>query len=163
MTNQHNFVSADRIDRVLNAAIVHTGIGESLEEYLEVFDAFYADDIEVSSDAQKEPIRGKARVRSLLYNFLVPFHIIAEVAGLSTSIRETPIPGDAPNQTHSQWTLDLVGASGATCTLSWCTLRKWSGSRVVYEHHYDHQQRGGPLTLHDFELTQKGELCPETK
>ena len=73
MTNQ-------RFDRVLNAAIIHADIGESLEEYLEIFDAFYADDVEVSSDTEKEPIRGKARVRSLLYNFLVPFHVIAQVA-----------------------------------------------------------------------------------
>jgi hypothetical protein len=147
---------------VLNAAIIHAEIGESLEEYLEIFDAFYADDVEVTSDTEKEPIRGKARVRSLLYNFLVPFHVIAEVAGLSTSIRETPIPGDVPNETHSAWTLDVVGASGATCTLSWCTLRKWSGSRVVCERHYDRQQRGGPLTLDDLEF-QKGKLCLQTK
>ena len=102
MTNQ-------RFDRVLNAAIIRAEIGESLEEYLEIFDAFYADDIEVRSETDNEPIRGKARVRSLLYNFLVPFHVIAEVAGLSTSIRETPIPGETPNQTHPAWTFDLVG------------------------------------------------------
>jgi len=160
MTNQHSFLSADHDDRdlfatsqtgerILNAAIVQAEISESFEEYFEIFDAFYADDVEVSTETEKEPIRGRARVRSLLYNFLVPLHIMAEVGGLSTSIRETPIPGDAPNETHSAWTLDLIGVSGATCTLSWCTLRKWNGSRIVYERHYDHQQSGGPLTVDD--------------
>src|SRR6266849_3677111 len=163
MTNQHSFVSADHGDRdgftrsqtgerILNAAIVQAEISESFEEYLEIFDAFYADDVEVSSETEKEPIRGKSRVRSLLFNFLVPLHVMAEVGGLSTSIRVTAIPGDAPEETHSAWTLHLVGVSGATCTLSWCTLRKWNGSRVVYERHYDHQQSGGPLTVDDFEF-----------
>ena len=84
MTNQHTFVSSDRFDRdsytrsktaerVLNAAIVRAEINESFEEYLEIFDAFYADDVEVSSEAERAPIRGKANVRSLLFNFLARF------------------------------------------------------------------------------------------
>jgi hypothetical protein len=75
---------------------------------------------------------------------------MAEVGGLSISIRETPIPADAADETHSAWTLELVGVSGATSTLSWCTLRKWNGSRVEYERHYDQQQSVGPLTFDDF-------------
>jgi hypothetical protein len=163
MIDQHNFVSADHFDRdlytgsqtaerVLNAAIVQAEISESFEEYLKIFDAFYADDIEVSSETREEPIRGKARVRSLLFNFLVPLHVIAEVGGLSISIRETGISGDAAGETHSAWTLHLVGVSGTTCTLNWRTLRKWNGSHVVYERHYDQRESGGPLTFHDFEF-----------
>ncbi len=153
MTDQHRFVLADHFDRglytssqtrerVLNTAIVQAKISESFEEYLEIFDAFYADDIEVSSETGEEAIRGKASVRSLLFNFLV-------VGGLSISIRATAIPGDAAGETHSAWTLDLVGVFGRTCTLSWRALRKWNASRVVYEHHYDHQQSGGPLSFYD--------------
>lgn len=160
MSNQHSFVSADHFDRdlytssqtaerVLNAAIVRAEISESFEEYLKIFEAFYADDIEVTSDTLTEPIRGKTRVRSLIFNFLAPLHVMAEVGGLSVSIRETAIPGDAADQTNSAWTLDLVGVSGATCTLRWCTHRRWAGSRVVYERHYDYQQSGGPLTQDD--------------
>ncbi len=160
MTKEQSFVSADHIDldpfissqtqeRTLNAAIVQANISESFEEYLEIFDAFYADDIEASSETGEEPVRGKARVRSLLFNFLVPLHVMAEVGGLSISIRETAIPGDIAGETDSAWTLELVGVSGRTCTVSWCILRKWNGSRVVYEHHYDHQQSGGPLTSDD--------------
>ena len=156
MTNQHSFVSSDRFDRdpktterVLNGAIVQAEITESFEEYLEIFDAFYADDVEVSSDAERVPIRGKANVRSLLFNFPVPLQVMAEVGGVSISIRQTAIPGDTASETHSAWILDLIGVSGATCTLRWYTVRKWNGSRVVYERHYDHQQIGAPLTFDD--------------
>ena len=109
MTNQHSFVSSDRFDRdlktaerALNAAIVGAEIAESFEEDLEIIDTFYADDVEVSSET--ETIRGKAKIRSLLFNFLIPLHVMAEVGGLSISIRETAIPGDAANETHSAWT-----------------------------------------------------------
>jgi hypothetical protein len=160
MTKKHSFVSADHIDldpfissqtkeRTLNAAIVQANISESFEEYLEIFDAFYSDDIEVSSETAEEPIRGKERVRSLLFNFLVPLHVMAEIGGLLISIRLTAIPGDIAGETHSAWTLDLVGVSGRSCTVTWRALRKWNGSRVVYEHHYDERQNGGPLNSDD--------------
>lgn len=160
MSDQHSFASADRFDRdqftnsqagerALNAAIVRAEISRSFEEYLEIFDTFYADDIEVSSDTGEQAIWGKAEVRSVLLNFLVPLHIMAEVGGLSVSIREAAIPSDAAGETYSAWTLDLVGASGKTVTLSWRTFRTWSGSQVVHEHHYDHLQSGGPLTFDD--------------
>jgi hypothetical protein len=155
-----SFVPADPFDRdlytssqtredALNAAIVQANISESFEEHLGVFEAFYDDDIEVSSATHEEVIRGKARVRALLSDFLIPLHIMAEIGGLQVSIRQIAMPGDTAGETHSAWTLDLVGVSGRTCTLSWRALRKWNGSRVVYEHHYEQQQIGGPLTLDD--------------
>jgi hypothetical protein len=164
MTDQHGFVFDDHSDRdlyrssrtqeqFLNTAIVQSDISGSFEEYLEVFDTFYADHIEVRSEAWEEPARGKARVRSLLFNFLVQLHVIAEVGGLTVSVRETAIHGDAAGETHSAWTLDLVGAWGTTCTLRWRVLRKWSASRVVYEHHYDQEQIGGPMTFDDLRLS----------
>src|SRR6266850_4877062 len=167
MTKEHSFVAGDYSDRdlyassrtqerALNSAIVRAEISESFEEYLEIFDAFYADDIEVSSETAEEPIRGKDRVRSLFANFLVPLHVMAEVGGLSISIRNTAIPGDTAGETHSAWTLDLVGVSGKTCTLSWRTFRKWEALRVVREHHYDHRQTGGPLTIDDIRSSAAG-------
>ena len=157
MSHQRGFISADQFhpdpytesrtaERTLNSAILHAEITRSYEEYLEVFDAFYADDIEASSETIKEPLRGKERVRSLLFSFLAPLHAMAEVGGVSISIRETAIPGDAIDETHSAWTLELVGVSGKICTVSWRILRKWNESRVVLEHHYDHQQSGEPLS-----------------
>src|SRR6202049_2393715 len=149
-----------RLERALNQAIIQANISESFEEYLEIFDEFYADDIEVGSETGEEPIRGKARVRSFIANFLVPLHVMAEIGGLLISIRETAIPGDAADETHSAWTLELVGVSGRTCTLSWRVLRKWNGSRVVYEYHYDHQQSGGPLGPADFSFNAPAARIP---
>src|SRR5215468_11638623 len=158
MSMQSSFFSANHDDdpyasshageRALNRAIVTAEISRSFEQYLDIFARFYAEDIEVSSDTTGQ-IRGKARVGSLLYGILVPLHIMAEIGGVSISIRQTTMPGDAAGETHSAWTLNLVGASGRSCTLSWRTLRRWKDSLVVYEHHYDEQQSGGPLTEDD--------------
>jgi hypothetical protein len=160
MSGQQVFISADQFhpdpytqsrtaERTLNAAILRADISRSYEEYLEIFDAFYAEDIEGSSETMKEPLRGKAEVRSLLFSFLAPLHAMAEVGGVSISIREAAIPGDAIDETHSAWTLELVGVSGNICTVSWRIFRKWNESRVVLEHHYDRQRSGEPLTQDD--------------
>ena len=61
MTARHRFAYADHVDHdlytrtrtrdhVLNAAIARVDISKSFEKYLEIFDAFYADDIEVSDE-----------------------------------------------------------------------------------------------------------------
>src|SRR5215469_12574806 len=82
MSHQHSFLSGDPYSRqqaaeyMLNSAITQAKISETFEEYLEIFDKFYADEVEVSSETQQEPIRGKARVGSLLLNFLVPLHVM---------------------------------------------------------------------------------------
>jgi hypothetical protein len=157
MSEERGFISADQFhpdpytqsrnaERTLNGAIVHADISRSYEEYLEIFDEFYADDIEGSSDTTEEPIRGKAGVRALVFGFLVPLHAMAEVGGVSIAVRQRSIPGDVVDETHSAWTLELVGATGRVCTVNWRIFRKWSDSRVVLEHHYDHQQGGEPLS-----------------
>jgi hypothetical protein len=158
MSAQHHFAPADQWDRdlyarerVLNSAIIAADITRGWEEYLEVFDAFYADDVDVSGETGK--VHGKASVRTLLFNFLFPLHVMAEIGGLSIKIRESSIHGDAADETHSAWSVDLIGVSGTTCSLAWSTLRKWADSRVVYERHYDYQQTGGPLTADDFKLS----------
>jgi hypothetical protein len=163
MIDQHRVISSDQFhpdpytqsrnaEHALNAAIVQANISQSYEEYLEIFDEFYADDIEGSSETMKAPIRGKERVRSILFSFLLPLHAMAEVGGVSISIQQTPIPGDVIDETHSAWTLVLVGVSGKICTVNWRISRKWNESHVVLEHHYDHQQRGEPLTYDDLSL-----------
>ena len=155
MSHQHSFLSGDPYSRqqaaeyMLNSAITQAKISETFEEYLEIFDKFYADEVEVSSETQQEPIRGKARVGSLLLNFLVPLHVMAEIGGLAISIKETTISGDAADEIHSAWTLNIAGVSGKTCTLNWRALRKWNGSCAVYKHHYDLQRSGEPLTFDD--------------
>ena len=136
-------------ERALNAAIVEADIEQGYEKYLAIFEAFYGDEIEVSSETADEPIRGKNRVRSLLGNFLYPVHVMTEVGGLTVTIRVAEIAGDVAGETHSAWTAEFVGASSRTNTVSWRVFRKWNGSRVVYEYHYDQQQQGEALTSTD--------------
>jgi hypothetical protein len=88
-------------------------------------------------------------VRSFLLNFLVPLHAMAEVAELSMSVQLTQVPRDSANETHSEWRIDFTGVGGRRCTLKWYAIRRWAASRVVYEHHYGHEQIGGPLTQDD--------------
>jgi hypothetical protein len=160
MIDEHNLVTADQFsfdayersqaaELALNRAILRAEIGRSYEEFLEIFERFYADDVEVSSEDSRETIRGKARVLPFLLNFLVPLHVMVEIASLSISVQQTSVPRDTANETHSAWRVDFAGVGGKRCTLKWYAIRKWKGASVVYEHHYDHQQIGGPLTLHD--------------
>ena len=136
----------------LNAAILRADISKSYEEFLDIFEMFYADDIEVSREDLREIIRGKEKVRPFLLNLLVPLHVMAEVAGLSISVQQTAVPGDTANETHSAWRIDFIGVRDKCCTLKWYAIRRWRASRVVYEHHYDLQQIGGPLDHGRLEL-----------
>jgi hypothetical protein len=143
------YSSSQAAEFALNEAILRAEIARSWEEHLDVFERFYADEIEVSSEDSQQTIRGKALIRPLLLKFLVPLHVMAEVAGLSISVQHAAVPRDAANQTHSAWTVTFTGIGGKRCILKWHAIRRWIASRVVYEHHYGHQQIGGPLTGDD--------------
>ena len=163
MTHENNLMTVSQVDgnaykssqaaeQTLNAAILRAEIARSYEEFLEIFDKFYADDVEVSKEGSPETIRGKGKVRPFLLNFLVPLHVMAEIAALSISVQLTEVPRDSANETHSQWRIDFTGVGGRRCTLKWYAIRRWAASRVVYEHHYGHEQIGGPLTQDDLNL-----------
>jgi hypothetical protein len=159
MITQQHLASIHHADRdlyarekILNSAIIAVDISSGWEAYLEIFDAFYADHVEVSDGTESGSVFGRERIRALLFKFLVPLHVLAEIGGLSVKIRESPILGDTADATHSAWSVDLIGVSGRTCQICWSTLRRWADSRVVYERHYDHQQTGGPLTFDDLRL-----------
>ena len=88
MIDQYDLMTADRFngdaynsskasELALNGAILRAEIGRSYEEFLEIFDKFYADDVEVSSEESRETIRGKERIISFLVNFLAPLHVMA--------------------------------------------------------------------------------------
>ena len=169
ITQQHS-ASINRADRdryarekVLNSAIIAADISSGWEEYLEIFEAFYADDVEIIDGTESSEVFGKERMRALLYKFLVPIHVMAEIGGLSVRIRESPIHGDTAGETHSVWSVDLIGVSGRTCEISWCILRRWADSRVVYERHYDHKQTGGPLTIDDLRLSPSPAIVGEKR
>jgi hypothetical protein len=167
MIDEHNLVpfsrsegdaykSSQTAELSLNASILRAEIAGSYEEFLDIFETFYADDVEVSREDLPEMIRGKARLRPFLLNVLVPLHVMAEVAGLSISVQQTAVPGDRANETHSAWRIDFTGVGGRRCTLKWHATRRWNASRVVSEHHYDLQQIGGPLTMDDLNLGSGG-------
>lgn len=136
-------------ERLLNDAIVRADLSRSFEEYLEIADRFYADEIVMTSEATRPPVRGKEALRSFLAFLLIPLHIFAEIGGMRAVVHVQPISRDNLNETHAAWTVELIGTSGKTHTLKWRTQRRWEGGRVVYEHHYDEQQIGEPLTLED--------------
>jgi hypothetical protein len=163
MIDEHNLVlfsrsegdahkSSHSAELSLNAAILRADISRSYEEFLDIFETFYADDVEVSREDLRGIIRGKEKVRPFLLNLLVPLHVMAEVAGLSVSVQQTAIPGDTGSETHSAWSIDFTGVGARRCTLKWNSMRRWRASRVVYEHHYDLQQIGGPVTMDDLNL-----------
>jgi len=143
------YTTSQMRERALNTAILKADIAQGYEEHLAIFDAFYGGDIEVSSETSNHLIRGKDRVRPILRSLLYPVHVMAEIGGLVVRIRVDQIAGDVAGETHSAWTIEFVGVSGRTTTLSWRVFRKWKGSRVVYEYHYDQQQKGEPLTFGD--------------
>jgi hypothetical protein len=136
-------------ERDLNKALVNADISTSYEECLAIFDRFYDEDVEVASDTHTAPLVGKARVRPILFNFLVPLHVMAEIGGLSVRLKGTPIPTDCREEQHAEWSLVLEGVTGRSVTVNWSSARRWKGSRVVYERHYDHRQVGEPLTFTD--------------
>ena len=161
MTNSHGSAlldprssadSAARADRELNTAIVSADISASYEEFLAIVDQFYAGDVEVRSDSSPEPLIGRDRLKSLLFGFLVPLHVMAEIGGLSVSVSERPIAGDSLDEQHSQWSLELVGVTGRAVRTSWSVRRRWKQSRVVGEYHYDYQQDGEALGPSDLRI-----------
>jgi hypothetical protein len=145
-------LAADRAvsaERALNTAIVNADITRGYEEYLALVDQYYAEDVEVSADTSPEPVVGRDRLKSILFRFLGPLHMIAEIGGLWVSIHGASIPGDSIDEQHSEWTLELIGVTGRRVTAGWCARRMWKQSRVVSEYHYAHSQNGEPLSFDD--------------
>ncbi len=141
--------SAISAERALNAAIVNADITRGFEEYLTLVDQYYAEGVEVSTDVSPDPLVGKPRLKSLLLNFLVPLHVMAEMGGLWVSIHEASIPGDSLDEQHSEWSFELIGVTGRRVTQAWCVRRRWEQSRVVAEYHYAHRQDGEALSFDD--------------
>jgi hypothetical protein len=68
MTDRHSFLSTDHLNRDLDEnpksvdRVLNADIAENFEKCIELVETFSADDIEVNSDTQKEPTRGKTKV-----------------------------------------------------------------------------------------------------
>jgi hypothetical protein len=140
----------------LNNALVNADISKGYEEYLALFDRFYDENVEVASDSNPDPLVGKARVLPIIFNFLMPLHVMAEIGGLSVRLRCTPFFSDKREEQHADWSLDLVGASGRSVMVSWSSARRWKDARVIYERHSDHRQLGEALTMIDLDFAPRG-------
>ncbi len=79
--------ASSAFDRELNEALVNTNIANGYEEFLALFDRFYAEQVEVASDGPAAALAGKSRVLPVLFNFLVPLHVMAEIGGLAVTLR----------------------------------------------------------------------------
>jgi hypothetical protein len=94
ITHQH-LVSINRADRdlharekVLNSAIIAADISSGWEEYLQIFDAFYADHVEVNDGTESGAVFGRERIRALLFKFLVPIHVMGDWRPVGTDSRK---------------------------------------------------------------------------
>jgi hypothetical protein len=74
-------------DHELNEALVNADIANGYEEFLAIFDRFYAEQVEMASDGHATGLAGKSRVVPVLFNFLVPLHVMAEIGGLEVTLR----------------------------------------------------------------------------
>jgi hypothetical protein len=110
---------------LLNAAILGANISEGYEEYLDIFDRFYEDEIEAGIDRCGVAVTSKAALRDRIANFLVPLHVLVEIGGVKSSIHVEPIACDTRNETHSFWTLELTGITGHGTVLKWRACRRW--------------------------------------
>ena len=145
--------TSSALDDELNEALVNANIENGYEEFLGIFDRFYAEQVEVVSEGHSTGLAGKSRVLPVLFNFLVPLHVMAEIGGLSVTLRYSEIRSDNRGEQHAEWSLDLVGILGRRVTLHWSSARRWKGSHVVYERHYEHRQIGEPLNMIDLDFS----------
>jgi hypothetical protein len=149
--SRHHYQDASTSERALNAALIQADISQGWEAYLAICDRFYAEDVEVASDSHPETLVGKARLRSVVGNLLVPLHVMAELGGLSVSLKYVPIPNDQMEELHSEWTLDLIGTAGRRVILTWSSARRWENGQVIYERRYGQNHMGEPLTALDLD------------
>ena len=155
--NKEQSAKAAGAELDLNNALVNADISNGYEEYLALFDHFYDENVEVASDTNPAPIVGKARVLPIIFNFLMPLHVMAEIGGLSVRLRYTSLFSDRREEQHAEWSLDLVGVTGRNVIVSWSSARRWKDGRVIYERHSDHRRFGDALTTIDLDFGPRGE------
>jgi hypothetical protein len=153
MNSEQTDNASSAFDRELNEALVNANIANGYEEFLALFDRFYAEQVEVASDGPAAALAGKSRVLSVLFNFLVPLHVMAEIGGLAVTLRYSTLHSDRRGEQHAEWSLDLLGILGRRVTLQWSSVRRWKDAHIIYERHYEHRQIGDPLTIIDLDFS----------
>jgi len=137
------------LEHTLNAVIADLPIGKGYEEWLATVDRFYAEHVQVSSDAAPGRLIGRARVKLALLKLIAPLHTVADADSRTVSLRCMPIYADRHNEHHSAWWLESVGASGRRATVRWCVRRIWRRGLVVHEHFYENDMNGETLAVDD--------------
>ena len=136
-------------EQMLNAALADIDIGTAYEECLAIVDRFYAEHVQVSSDATPSRLIGRARLKQALGKILAPLRMFADDDGGSVSLHCLPIYADRHDEHHSAWSLELIGASGHRATVRWCARRIWRGGLVIHEHVYESDLSGRAPADHD--------------
>ena len=153
--NKEQFSKVAEAELDLNNALVNADISNGYEEYLALFDYFYDENVEVASDSNPDPVVGKARILPVIFNFLMPLHVMAEIRSSPSAFDVLHSFSDKRGEQHSEWSLDLVGASGRSVMVSWSFARRWKDARVIYERHSDHRQFGEALTIIDLYVSER--------
>jgi len=78
-------------DQALNEALAKADISESFEQYFDILNRYYADDVEVHSAERTEPITGKSNVISLISKIIVRASCVAVVATLRALEMHLPV------------------------------------------------------------------------
>jgi hypothetical protein len=121
----------------LNAALAGMSAGSGSEECLAIVDRFYAEHVQVSSDATPGRLIGKARVKQALGTLLAPLFAAPYAQSRSASLRCIPIYADRHDEHHSAWSLEFVDASGRPASVHWSVRRIWRRGLVVHEHFFE--------------------------
>jgi hypothetical protein len=150
--NKEHFSKAAEAELNLNNALVNANISDGYEQYLALFDRFCDESIEAASAGNPDPLVGKSRVVPIVWGFLMPLHVMAEIGGLAVRLRYTPLFRDMREELYAEWFLRLVGATGRSVMVSWSSARRWKAAHVIYERHSDHQQFGEALTMVDLNV-----------
>jgi hypothetical protein len=128
-------------EHALNAALagLHAGggHGSAFEECQAIVDRFYADHVQVSSDATPGRLIGKGRVKQALGMLLAPLFATQSADSRSMSLRCIPIYADRHDEHHSAWSLDFIDAAGRRASVHWSVRRIWRRGLVVHEHFFE--------------------------
>ena len=127
-------------EHALNAALagLHAGAGHGsgFEECQAIVDRFYAEHVQVSSDATPGRLIGKGRVKQALGTLLAPL-FASSADSRPMSLRCIPIYADRHDEHHSAWSLDFVDAAGRRASVHWSVRRIWRRGLVVHEHLFE--------------------------
>ena len=119
----------------LNETILEGDVRIHYAHYLRAFDEFYGDDVVVMDAASRLAVRGKAKNRSRLGEFITHTHVVFEILGCRFRTLRLLETGVADGLRVSDWQLEFAGSANELRQMRWRIKRRWAGGKVVYEEH----------------------------